>query len=92
MCNSHNSKLNLLCKVSVHSAKKGIIGKNVQIISKHSGCGFDQLVFRNNVCENGIKARATAIKDITSCLEGHTTIDNFSIDELVIFKNYLACY
>ena len=92
MCNSHNSKLNLLCKVSVHSVKKGIIGKNVQIISKHSGCGFDQLVFRNNVCENGIKARATAIKDITSCLEGHTTIDNFSVDELVIFKNYLACY
>ena len=92
MCISHNSKLNLLCNASVHSDKKGIIGKNVKIISKHSGCGFDHLVFRNDKCEDDIKARTTAIKDLTSCIEGHSTIDNFSFDELVMFKNYIACY
>ena len=92
MSYSRNAKINLLCKISVHSAKRGIIGENVALISDVSGCAFDHLVYKPNTCDNDVKARATVIKDITSCLESGSIIDLFEFDELVMFKNYVACF
>ena len=92
MCNSQNAKINLLCKISVHSTRRGIIGENVVIISNLCGCGFDSLTYQPKPCENAVKARAAAIKDITACIEGGRTMDVFDIDELIMFKNYIACF
>ena len=92
MRKSYNVKMNLLCQISVHSPKKGIIGSNVSVISKHSACGFDFLVYNDVKCDRAVKARASAIKDITLCIEGSSYIDGFSFDELVMFKNYIACF
>ena len=92
MCESRNTKIKLLCQVSVYSEKKGIIGQNVSIVSKHSLCGHDILHFREAQCEDEMKSRAISIMDITSCLEGSSYIENFSVEELVMLKNYIACY
>ena len=92
MCNSYNKKIKLLCKVSVYSDKKGIIGQNVAIISKQSACGFDKLIYKRTPSDNEMIARAISVKDITSCLEGSSFIENFTYEELSMIKDYYACY
>ena len=92
MYNSHNSKMNMLCKMSVYSDKKGIIGQNVSIISKKSSCGFDKLQLELASCDDETKSRALLIKEITLCLEGSKDIENFSREELETLKDYVACY
>ena len=91
MRKSYNVKMNLLCQISVHSSKKGIIGCNVSAISKHSACGFDFLVYNDVKCDGSVKARASVIKYVMSCIEG-SNIDGFNFDELVMFKSYIACF
>ena len=92
MCKNSDSRMHMLCKVSVYSRVKGIIGRNVSVISKHSRCGFDYLRYRCDNINDEFKARSTVIKDISSCLEGESTLDGFSRDELIMFKDYVACF
>ena len=91
ICKGFNSRVRMLCNVSVYSNVKGIVGNNVSIISKRSRCGFDFLRHRRDDNDVEFKVRANVIKDISSCLEGDSVLDGFSRDELVMFKNYFAC-
>ena len=81
MSKSYNAKIKLLCKVSVYSDKKGIIGQNVAIISRENACGYDKLQFRTSPREDDVISRAKSVKDITSCLEGTHYIENFIHEE-----------
>ena len=40
-----NDKMILLCKISVFDRIKGIIGHNVELIRRSSGCSYDYLVY-----------------------------------------------
>ena len=90
---SKNNKMNLLCKVSVYSEPKGIIGRNVDKISRKYGCEYGHLVcnrITSASTDNLIRARA--VTELTACLEGSQYIDNFDIEEIKLIRDYIACY
>ena len=92
MCDGNNNKVKLLCKMSVHSPMKGIIGQNVDIISKKYSCGVNKLFCTVAPHDTDVEVRSTAVKELTSCLEGGMVLGAFNFEEITIIRNYIACY
>ena len=78
--------------MSVHSPMKGIIGQNVDIISKKYSCGVNKLFCTVAPHDTDVEVRSTAVKELTSCLEGGMVLGAFNFEEITIIRNYIACY
>ena len=88
-----NNRMVLLCKISVYSESKGIIGRNVELISRIARCTYDYLSYTRRLkCTDENITRATAVTELTACLEGSQYIDNFDKDDIKIIRDYIACF
>ena len=88
-----NNRMMLLCNISIYSEIKGIIGRNVRLVSRISRCTYGHLTYDNNIkCNNDNFIRAKAVTELTACLEGTQHIDNFDRDDIQVMRDYIACY
>ena len=84
--------MKLLCNISVNSKHKGIIGNDVIIISKRFNCGFENLTYIPKFHDNNEVHRANMIKELTTCLEGGGSMENFIYEDIKDVRDCIACY
>ena len=91
--NGKNNRMILLYKIRVYCETKGIIGRNVEQVSRIARCTYDNLTYPRNIkCDDETIIRAKAVTELTKCLEGNQYIDNFHKDEIRILRDYIACF
>ena len=91
--NGKNNRMILLCKISVYCETKGIIGRNVEQVSRIARCAYDNLTYPRDIkCDHENMIRAKAVTELTKCLEGNQYIENFHNDEIRIIRDYIACF
>ena len=85
-----NEAFKLLCKISVMSDKKGIIGKNVEFIEKMYNCSVEN--FKCLYVDNNMKARGLLLRELSECISNDSMINNWTHQEIKSFIEYVACY
>ena len=82
-----NEAVKLLCKISVLSDRKGIIGKYVGFIENSYNCNIEH--FKYIPEDNNMKARGLLIRELSGCISNDLVINNWSHKS---FIEYVACY
>jgi len=85
-----NEAFKLLCRISVMSERKGIIGKNVEFIEKTYNCSVEK--YKCMYVDNHMKARGLLIRELSECMSNDLLINNWTHQEIKSFIEYVACY
>ena len=88
--NGSNDAFKFLCYVSIHSHIKGIIGKNIEYVENIYGCSITNFRYCDN--DDIMKIRSEIVRELSQCLSGGMSIENWSFKEISSFIDYISCY